>query len=185
MSKKSNQTTKVDAASLRPDFDNYEGLAVAEDFPFWLGLTSDCPVNQIDVAGMHFPKAEESIVINNEVSREHFNALCEVLPRLVIRFTDKEPEVVEDGSGVNTGDAIKRARKGYLIKVPTEKTMENALEAGQKRKPYVRRPGDKPAMDYMYFQHVADKHRGNVYQTISEAGLEWPAELEEIDDLLS
>ena len=196
----SKNTHHVDADALRPDFESHEGLAVAEDYPFWLGLTADCPVNQIDVAGLHFPKAEESIVINNEgkqvrvpvlgalnyqVTREHFDALVATLPRLVIRFTDKEPEVDNDGSGVNIGDPIKRARKGYLIKIPTKKTIADAAESGQRKKPYIRKPGDRPAMDFMYFQHVADKQRANNYQTIADAGLEWPEELEQIDDLLS
>ena len=65
------QTTSIDPSRLAPDFDNIPGPLTAKEFTFWLGLTSDCPCGQIDVAGLHFPRAEEDIVIN-EVSKFEF-----------------------------------------------------------------------------------------------------------------
>lgn len=203
------ETTHVDPSKLQADFDSYEGLAVMEEHPFWMGLTADCPINQIDVGGLHFPKMEEEIVINNagkqvrvpvvgalnyHVTRENFDALIEVLPRIVIRFT--EPEIEEDENamgpdGQNTGQP-RRVRRGYLVKIPTkeqieanEKDIRDNGGRGRRLRRYVRQPSDRPASEFMFFQHVADKRRGHNYQTIAEEGLNWPEVLEEIDALLS
>ena len=43
------KTTTVDPSRLAPDFDNIPGELIAEEFPFWLGVTADCPRGQIDV----------------------------------------------------------------------------------------------------------------------------------------
>lgn len=202
------KTTRIDPKDLAVDFDSFEGLAVLEEHPFWLGLTADCPVNQIDVAGLHFPKAEEEIKINAagkqirnpvhgalnfHVTRQHFDALCEVLPRLVIRFTDKgiEEPPEKDAAGVITGAPLV-VRRGYLVKIPTaaqiaerEEEIQRMGGRGRKLRPYMRDPRDVPASRFMYFQHVPNKMRGNEFSTIEEDGLEWPEVLEEIDEILS
>jgi len=185
------QTTIIDPSRLAPDFENIPGLITAKEFTFWLGLTSDCPCGQIDVAGLHFPRAEEDIVINeagkqvrvpkhgtlnNTVTKYHFDELIKVLPRLVIRFN----KVVEsDGVGENIGDPVQRA-KGRLIKIPSESMIAGASEHGRQLKPYIKQPGDRPATDFMYFNHCPERVRGLKYQTISEVGLEWPEATEEI-----
>lgn len=174
-----NATTKINPSALLPNFKEHPGAAIAEEHPFWLGLTSDCPINQLDIAGLHFPKAEEEIVVNPagkqvrvpvhgalnyHVSRKHFDDLVKVLPRVIIR-----------GAGAG----------GRKFIIPDEKKIADAAVHGRQVKPYVRQPGDRPATDFMYFVHVPDKNRGRDYQTVSTVGLEWPAALEEIDDLLS
>lgn len=190
------QTTKVDPSTLAPDFDNIPGELLADEHTFWLGVTADCPRGQIDVAGLHFPKSEEQIItndagnqvrvpkhgaVNRMVTRHHFEELVKVLPRLVIRPMSV---VHEDGSGENTKDPVQRA-KGRLIKIPDEKAILGASTHGRRLKPYVQQPGDRPATEFMYFVHAPDGHRGNTIQTIAELGLEWPAVLQEVDDLLS
>ena len=52
-------------------------------------------------------------------------------------------------------------------------------------KKYVKRPGDRPAIEFMYFIYAPNNVRGLEYQTIADVGLEWPAELQAIDELLS
>ena len=185
------QTTIIDPSRLAPDFENIPGLITAKEFTFWLGLTSDCPCGQIDVAGLHFPRAEEDIVLNeagkqvrvpkhgtlnNTVTKHHFDELIKVLPRLVIRFN----KVIEsDGVGENIGDPVQRA-KGRLIKIPSESMIAGASEHGRQLKPYIKQPGDRPATDFMYFSHCPERVRGIKYQTISEVGLEWPEATKEI-----
>jgi hypothetical protein len=190
------KTTSVDPSLLAPDFDNLPGELIAEEYTFWLGVTSDCPRGQIDVAGLHFSKSEEEIVINDAgkqvrvpkhgtlnmtVTKHHFEELLKVLPRLVIR---PSKAVTQDGSGENTGDPVQRA-KGKLIKIPDDKMIAGVAESGRRLKPYVRRPGDRPATEFMYFMHAPEGVRGLNYQTIAEAGLEWPAVIQEVDDLMS
>ncbi len=190
------KTTKVDAASLAPDFDNIPGELIAEEYCFWMGVTADCPRGQIDVAGMCFPRGTERISINDAgkqvrvpengtlnqfVSRHHFEELCKVLPRLVIR---PSKPVLQDGSGENIGDPINRS-KGKLIKIPDEKMIAGAADGGRRLKPYVKREGDRPATEFMYFIYAPSGVRGPNFQTIAEAGLEWPAEIQAVEDLLS
>ena len=190
------KTTRVSAAQLAPDFNDLPGELELTEHSFWLGVTADCPRGQIDVAGLHFPKAEEQIVLNaagkqvrvpvigalnRKVTRLHFEELVKVLPRLVIR---PSKPVAQDGSGENTGDPIERA-KGRLIKIPDEKMIAGASEHGRRLEPYVKQPGDRPATEFMFFIHAPSGKRGVEYQTIAEAGLEWPEEIEAVEELLS
>lgn len=190
------KTTKVSASRLAPDFNNIPGDLNLAEHTFWLGVTADCPCGQIDVAGLHFPKSEEKIVVNDAgkqvrvpvigainktVTRFHFEELVKVLPRLVIRPTN---QVLQDGSGVNIKDPIERA-KGRLIKIPDEKMIAGASEHGRRLQPYTKQPGDRPATEFMFFVHAPRGVRGTEYQTIAELGLEWPEELKAIEDLLS
>ena len=190
-------TTKVAAADLAPDFDNIPGDLVADEYVFWMGVTPDCPRGQIDVAGMSFPRGTERIhiddvtgrqtripesgTLNKFVTRVHFEKLCEVLPRLVIR---PSKVINEDGSGENIGDPIQRS-KGKLIKIPDEAAIAGARENGRKLKPYVKQKGDRPATEFMYFVYAPNGVRGASYQTIAEAGLEWPAEIQAVEDFMS
>lgn len=183
--------TKVDPSRLAPDFNKIEGDLEAKPFTFWLGLTADCPRGQIDVAGLHFPRVEEEIrtndagqqsrvqesgTINKTVNRHNFDELVRLLPRLVIRMTKV---VTEASAGRNTGDPIERS-KGYLVKIPDTKAFTDAAGSGRRTlKPYVKRPGDRPATEFMYFMHAPNGKREHEFQTIAVAGLEWPAEIKE------
>lgn len=190
------KTTKVDPALLAPDFDNIQGELQLREYTFWLGVTPECPRGQIDVAGLHFPKSEESIIINAAgaqvrvpehgainmtVTKYHFEELVRLLPRLVIR---PSKAIQEDGTGENIGDPVQRA-KGRLIKIPDEKMLAGAVENGRRLKPYIVQPGDRSATEFMYFIYAPDGVRGKDYQTIAEVGLEWPAEIQAVEDLLS
>tara|TARA_R110000824_G_scaffold142670_1_gene309921 strand:+ start:73 stop:708 length:636 start_codon:yes stop_codon:yes gene_type:complete len=184
-----NKITTVDPSRLAPDFDNIPGELIAEEHSFWLGVTADCPRGQIDVAGLHFPKKEEEIVINDAgkqvrvpqhgainftVTKYHFDELVKLLSRLVIRPSKVRKN---DETGENIGDPVQNS-KGQLIKIPDEKMIAGASESGRRLKPYVKQPGDRPATEFMYFTHAPDKVRGAKYQTISEVGLEWPVAIE-------
>lgn len=190
------KSTKVAASRLAPDFNNLPGELDLRNHTFWLGVTADCPCGQIDVAGLHFPKAEEQIVINAAgkqvrvpvigalnatVTRLHFEEMIRVLPRLVIRPVK---QVLQDGSGQNTKDPIERA-KGRLIKIPDEKMIAGATTHGRRLNPYVKQPGDRPATEFMFFVHAPNGKRGVEYQTIADTGLEWPEEIKAVEDLLS
>tara|TARA_R100000458_G_scaffold11201_1_gene8959 strand:+ start:3998 stop:4630 length:633 start_codon:yes stop_codon:yes gene_type:complete len=190
MKNQKTKTTTVDPSVLAPDFDNIPGELVAEEYPFWLGVTADCPRGQIDVAGLHFPKKEEDIILNDAgkqvrvpqhgalnftVTKHHFEELVRLLSRLVIR---PHKVIDADGTGENIGDPVQNS-KGRLIKIPDDKMLAGASESGRKLKPYVKQPGDRPATEFMYFIYAPDKVRGNKYQTIAEIGLEWPGTLDE------
>ena len=190
------KTTKVSASQLAPDFNNLPGELELTEHTFWLGVTAGCPRGQIDVAGLHFPKAEEQIVINaagkqvrvpvigainKTVTRLNFEELVKVLSRLVIR---PSKPVLQDASGLNIGDPIERA-KGRLIKIPDEKMIAGATASGRRLEPYIKQPGDRPASEFMFFIHAPSGKRGVEYQTIAEVGLEWPEEIKAVEDLLS
>ena len=181
-------TTSVDPSLLAPDFDDIDGELIAEEYTFWLGVTADCPRGQIDVAGLHFPKSEERIIhndagkqvrvpehgtINMTVTKYHFEELVKVLSRLVVR-----PSRSED-----MDNPTQRA-KGKLVKIPTKAQVAGAAESGRKLKPYIKRTGDRPATEFMYFIHAPDGVRGKNFQTIAEVGLEWPAVIQETEDIL-
>lgn len=199
------KSTKIAAETLLPDFENHPGLAIAKPVAYWLGLTTDCPANQIDCAGLHFPKVQEMIVPNPQdpgkkvrvpviggldanVTEDKILRLQEVLPRLVIRFLSEPAQKEQPGTGQNTGDPVVRARKGYVITIPTEQMVEDARANGKTLKPYIRLPNDEPAANYMYLQVCPDQKlpaRGTIApSTIGEIGIEWPNEIQSVDDLL-
>jgi hypothetical protein len=188
---KKQNSNRVEAAALLPDFDNLPGDLQATYEAFHLGLTHDCPLGQIDVAGLHFPGYNEVIETNNAgqqvrtpgtgtvnrvVTRQHFDALVEVLPRLVIRFTS--PRTDEPGTGQNVGDPVSR-RKGYLIKIPDERMIAGATAHGRQLKPYVKQEGDEPAAKFMFFLHAPDGLRHQRFVSIADNGLDWPSREEE------
>jgi hypothetical protein len=185
--KKTKLVTSVSPAKLAPNFDELPDEIVSVEETFWMGLTADCPLGQIDVAGLHFPKKEESIVINDAgkqvrvpeiggldktVTIHNFQALMEVLPRLVMRMGKEVHE--ERGTGENTKHRARGVR-GKLIKIPTKEMIAESVDGvGRQLKPYVRRPGDVPATDFMFFHHAPNGVRGHEFPTISEVGLTWP-----------
>lgn len=170
---------KVSVAALEPNFAELPDEIQVFEKTFWLGLSADCPRGQIDVAGLHFPKLEEEIkrnqagkqvrnpvigCINKTVTRAHFDALVKALPRYIIR-PHKDADL----------DDPKSLAKGKLIKLPDPEAVHEGPEMRRKLKPYVQRPGDRPATEFMFFMHAPSGKRGNEYQTIAEAGgLEWP-----------
>ncbi len=195
---------------LSAPLDSYPGVAVIHENAYWMGVVPSCPVNQINVAGLNFSKLNEIFVddpartgnklrvpvigeLHRGVTLDHIHALAAALPRLVLRFPKGKGsrDVAEEpGAGENIGDVHVRTRKGFLIRVPTEEMIAAAKEGGVHRPRYVRKPGDEPAADYMYFKlcdNQEEPHRGVVVPpSISVAGLEWPALLDDDGtDLLS
>lgn len=180
---------KITPGALAPDFDNLPGEIIATEKTFWLGVTDDCPRGQIDIAGLHFPKMEEDIrvdkrtgkqtrvavqgTINATVTKLHFDALVDLLPRLVIRQGRNAPERT---GGEDIGDPIQQA-KGRIVKIPDAKMMVGAEGPGRRLAPYVKQPGDRPATEFMFFIHAPDGHRGHSPKTISETGIEWPEDV--------
>jgi len=174
---------KIDPAALAPDFDNLPEEHVGKRGTFWMGLTKDCPLGQIDVAGLHFPGYNEVIgtdnagrqtrhgvigALNSEVTRTHFDELVKVMPRLVVRF-ERLPK-----SALEQPEDDKVRRRALLIKIPDEAMIAGATAHGRTLKPYRRMEGDRPASEFMFFHHAPLGVRGLEYQTIAEVGLEWP-----------
>lgn len=181
------KSTRVDPSKLAPDFTNIPGEVVASQKCFWLGITQDIGIRQIDVAGLHFPVRQERIThndqgqqvripedgaLNKTVTRYHFDKLVEVLPRLVIR--QLPPRRLE----TRPGKPEKELPRAQLIKIPSSEMIAGVTKNGQQLRPYVKQPGDRPASEFLFFHHAPNGQRGpqGSQRPISETGLEWPGD---------
>jgi hypothetical protein len=182
-----------DAGSdLLPDLEQHRD-AVETSFCYWVGVTPACPVNQIDVAGVAFPKVNEIVELaGNEtvripvigglvwLTRPEIEEMRKRIKRTVIRFVQKttEPGEVkpkylakESGVGMSASEALVsdregKNRKGFAITIPTAEELEERRKNNFSAIPYQQQRGDEPAACYMFAQPCADQNapsRGSVY----------------------
>lgn len=171
---------------------------------YWAGVLPACPVESLDVAGVHFPKVQEEILPgpNNtkrrvpklgalvRLTERHLRALEAKLPYKVLRFLNEdqqrreveaaEAEETAGGKIQNLGDAARRARRGYPVNVPEPLPKDAAPWAGRNQRRYVPQAGDEPAARFMFLVPCQDQGRptrGEWYpEPLEVTGLEWPAE---------
>lgn len=189
----SKQELKAAGDELVADLDAH-GVTHERQVAYWVGVTPQCPVPQINCGGLNFPKINELLIprpgFKNEKQRvpvigglvrdmtaDKLAALREILPRLVIRFTEDAGTHEEPGTGKNIGDAHMRTRKGFVITIPTEEAVKDANARGIAIRRYVHQPNDEPAARYMFLTPCADQNeprRGEVYPaTLDKTGLVW------------
>jgi len=201
-------TTQVDGHLLVPNFDDLPGVCLGDEHAYWMGVTPDCPLAQINVVGLNFAKRNEIFVVDplnpggqkirvpaigglhRKVTADHILALREMLPRLVIRFAHAEAEQKEEpGTGVNTGHQFKRGVKAKLVKIPTPAQIVIAQENGQRIPRYSREAGDRPAAEFMFFKLCLDQEAPRreltVPESVAQGGIFWPGDIDEINALLS
>jgi hypothetical protein len=168
----------------------------------------ECPIGQINVAGLNFPKRNEIFMadplnpggqkirvpsiggLHKTITQDHILALREILPRLIIRFSGVETAQQEEvGTGTNIGHKFKRGVKAKLVKIPTPAQIVSARENGTKVPRYVREHGDRPAAEYMFFKLCLDQNAPRREltppETIATGGIFWPGDIDEINALLS
>jgi len=202
------QTTHVDGNLLVPNFDDLPGVTLGTEHAYWMGVTPDCPISQINIVGLNFPKRNEIFVadpvnpggqkirvpsiggLHRAVTQDHIIALREVLPRLVIRFATETPgQQEEPGTGVNTGHVFKRQRKAELVIIPTSAQIVKAKENGTQVPRYSRHAGDRAAAEFMFFKLCLDqavpRRELTCPETIFQGGIFWPEDINEINALLS
>lgn len=202
------RTTLVDGHLLVPNFDELPGVCLGDEHAYWMGLTPECPIGQIDIVGLNFPKRNEIFVVDplkpggqkirvpaigglhQKITQDHILGLREALPRLVIRFANAESEQQEErGTGKNTGDAFKRGVRAKLVKIPTPAQVADAIKNGTRIPRYVREAGDKPAADFMFFKlclnQETPRRELTPPETIAKGGIFWPGDIDEINALLS
>ncbi len=198
--------TALPASDFTPDLDSFKGLAVTDEYAYYLGVTGDCPVTQIDCVGLNFPmrqevfrpdpmhpgqRRREPVIggMNKRINIDHIHALRECLKRMVIRFKDEPAQKEEQGTGKNIGADHQRLRRGKLVKIPTSEQLLLAQKERLHVNRYVRQPNDEPAVRYMYFKLCPDQAnpaRGHDFSTIEESGIIWPGELDaELETLLN
>lgn len=181
----------TNAQKLVPDFDKLPH-GVNAGMWYWVGVLNDAPKGQIDVAGVDFPKMEEIVSKGpdgktqrapvagglRQLTKDKVEAICEALPRTIIRFYSGAKE--EAGTGQNMGDDYVRPRSGQLITIPSEKQMTEMRENGKSWSPYSKHKNDEPAACYMYAQLCDDQQnpvRGSVLpDTLDKTGLSYPEE---------
>lgn len=180
-------------ADLVPDLSRSAPGVTREVF-YWVGVFPACPVENLTVAGIAFPKVNEDLRPQpgtNELQRvphiggitsltaDKIDTLRERLPRLVLRFRDPNPgDEPMAGSGLQ--DRQRRARRGQPIHIPTAAAIEAARKAGRTLPRYVASPNDEPAARYMFAVPCEDQEQprpGGVYPpSLEETGLDWPEE---------
>lgn len=193
--KRSKSKTKFEGKSLVPDLEKNR-TAVSRLYWYWIGVTPNCPVDEVQIVGTGFPKVEEKVTQINGKTQRHpligklvqldeaaIRRLRERLPRTVIRFIDAKDQHEEPGTGMNLGDVYERKRRGHLITIPRESDVAEIEKQGRAVRRYVQDPRDQPAARYMFAQICDDQERGNrgaVYpETLETTGLEWPDEMKD------
>jgi hypothetical protein len=181
--------TRVDGKDLVPDISKISLRAgTSHRYTFWCGLMDNCPVNQIDVAGISFVKTTDK-VINDlasgttrripqpgglfRIDGHQYKKLIDRLKYIVIRF-DNQPEIQNvPGEGENTGDPARRAKKAHLITIPREKDIKAKEEAGLPVHRYHPSPNDEAAAKYMYAQYCPNGQRtGEVIGSLADVGID-------------
>ena len=190
--------TRLPPSEFLPDLDTFEGLAVTDEYAYYMGIVEGCPVTQIQVVGLNFPMREDVFrpdpmrpgerrrepvlgALHNRINVDHIRALRDCLKRMVIRFKDEPEQKEELGTGKNVKDAFRRGRRGRIIKIPSAEQMALARSEGLHVNHYRREPNDEPAARYMYFKLCPDQTkpaRGHDFSTIEEEGIVWPGELD-------
>lgn len=187
--------TKLAGKSLMPDLDAHKG-SVSRRYWYWLGVTPGCPVDNIDIAGIGFPKLTEKVSTHNretvripvpghlvQLGESEIRRMRDRLPRTVIRFLGEKPQHEEPGTGMNVGDTYSRGRKGHLITIPRDKDVQEIEKQGRAAHRYEQGPNDQPAARYMFALLCDNQDRpavGSVYpETLETTGLEWPDEIKD------
>lgn len=191
--------TKIAGASLVPDLDkSRKDGGVSRSYKYWVGVTPNCPVQYITMAGICFPKINENLVddpMGGTIKRRipvvgaivtlnevQMRRLLKKLPLTVVRFTDADSGTQEEpGTGKNIGDVHQQPRRGQLITIPTKDEIDQRIATNKATREYTPQPNDVPAARFMFAQLCGDQERGSrgdfYPETLETAGLEWPDEM--------
>lgn len=191
--------TKISGSSLVPDIEkSRKDGGVMRSYKYWVGVTPNCPVSYITMAGICFPKINENLIddpMGGSVKRRipvvgaivtlnemQMRRLLKRLPQTVVRFIDFDAGTMEEpGTGKNIGDVHQQPRRGQLITIPTKEEVEQRLASNKATRDYTPSPSDVPAARFMFAQLCGDQKlgsRGDFYpETLETAGFDWPEEL--------
>lgn len=193
----------IPGALLTPDLADLETIRGSRTAFYWTGCLPGCPVEAVDIAGVHFPKVQLEMAkipgssqkqaripafgALQAVSEHQIHLLRELIPRTVVRFHEAQRE--EAGTGTNTGDDYVRPRRGFVLRAQTEAELKIRRDAGRIARAYRRQPGDEPIARYLYAVLCTDQsrpRRGTDYpDTLDVTGIAtlWPAADDELADL--
>lgn len=186
--------TKLSGESLTPNLDATRAV-VSRRYWYWIGVLPTAPVDNIQITGINFPKAEEIVTKRGtkthrqgvigalaHLDQDAILRLRERLPRTVVRVFPATTEVVS-GTGMQLADAYERKSKGQMITIPRKEDVDSLRKQGLPVHLYSQHPNDQPGARYMFMELCADQERpqrGSYYPEVLEVtGLEWPDELQE------
>lgn len=183
----------IDPAKLAPNLNEHR-VAIETAHWYWIGLMPTCPVEAVTLGGECFPKLEERVSKDHQgetvrvpvigavvrLNRSKFDRIAERLSRTIVRFTANDNgEQEEPGTGKNIGEPHRRARKGFLIQIPTREEVEARRSQGMSAPVYDQRQGDEPLANHMFAVLCPNQsmpmHGQFLPEPISKTGLEWPA----------
>lgn len=151
---------RFDGRNLVSDLSTYAN-GVGEDRLYWVGMLDECPLHNVDVAGINFPKYNEKLVPSRRdptrqervshpgslvvLNERKLSMLAEQLPRRVIRM-QATPDDNHVSAGENVGDPVTRGRRGYLVKIPAS----DADTSARQYRPYHYQKGDVPLATFLF-----------------------------------
>ncbi len=165
-------------------------------YRYWVGLTPDCPVNNLTMAGLSFPKINERLVADPRrtgekrrvpvigalvwIDRQAMECIREQIPRTIMRMLAPVEENTRNMETVS--DNVTKPQRGHLITIPSQEQIQQALEDGSPINHYnYDEQKDVPAARYMFAHLCEDQsnpQRGEFYpDTLDKTGLQWPEEL--------
>lgn len=193
-SKLPEKRTVISGAKLSPDLSASSAVA-QRSFWYWIGVTSDCPTEFLDFAGIHFPKTTElvsrgaggetirvpAVGTLMRLTEAQIRKIAARMAQSVIRFRSEPEQRDEPGTGENKGAPHYRAgRRGYPIRIPSAAEVEAVEKAGLPSTRYDPAPFDEPASRYVYCllcENQEHPMRTHSYQSLEVSGLEWPGDL--------
>jgi hypothetical protein len=127
---------------------------------YWIGLTSDCPRESIDLAGISFPKVNALVswiqsgkgILKPQVgclirlTRARVRAIAEAVSCRIVRFVGP---AAEPGSGQDVGQGSAR-RQGILLRVPSADEIAEARRKGKRVREIDSRETDVPLASFVY-----------------------------------
>lgn len=187
---KTKKSKSVKGADLVPDM-AASAPGVTREYYYWVGVFPSCPVDNLTVAGVAFPKVNEDLVPQagttelqrvphvggiTRLTADKLELIRDRVSQTVLRFRDARAED-EPMAGVGLSQHF-RARRGHPIRIPSAKAIREAEKSGRTLPRYVAGAHDEPAARYMFAHLCEDQENprpGGVYPpSLEDAGLHWP-----------
>jgi hypothetical protein len=175
---------RVEGSALVPSEEVLQTKAVATRLRYWCGALKSAPREVVYIAGVDFPKLTEKVSKNpadpsrtqripqagmiHELTVAQVEAIQSRLPHMVARF-----HLGKDGE----------SRHGKIIRIRSEKELEEYRQAKLPLPIYEPEAGDEPLADHVFMVLCEDQENGQpgtVYpEPLSHTGLEIPGDDEQ------
>ena len=187
------QGTKLAGSDFLP---TPQQTATVSRYRYWVGVTPDCPVENLTIGGISWPKINERLIADPRrtgekrrlpvigaivwIDKQRMQVIKRDTPLTVMRLMLPSQSASRHMETIS--DNVERPPSGHVITIPSPQDIEDAHREGRAINHYHHdAEKDVPAARYMFAQLCEDQEnpqRGEYYpDTLEKTGFEWPEEL--------